>query len=121
VPPDVRNGFAFPDTALFCVFEAMPQLLLRRSLNSLFQRFRKAGGFPHIERQSRKPAIMTFDVSPRYGSGLGLGSPAKYGSTKRRYSKALAMIRPDRISNCDSPGNGSSDFERRYDTLQPGS
>jgi hypothetical protein len=68
LPPDVRKGSAFPDSSPF-TFEAMPPV--RRSLRENKSPDRKAGGFPHISRQSRfKGFGLPFDLAKRKPNGL---------------------------------------------------
>jgi hypothetical protein len=56
LPRDVRKGSAFP-IKFKMITGAMPPLPSRRSLSIRKSKFRKAGGFPHIKRQSREAAI----------------------------------------------------------------
>jgi len=59
LPPDVRKGFAFPIASLPGFLRGYASRW-RHSLHSPIKAGRKAGGFPHIKRQSRElsPAVL---------------------------------------------------------------
>ena len=54
MPPDVRKGSAFPMLLSGEFSEATPRECLGGVASDNFRRSRKAIGFPHIGRQSRK-------------------------------------------------------------------
>jgi hypothetical protein len=53
LPSDVRKGFAFPLASLTGLLRGYGSRW-RLSLHSLTEACRKAGGFPHIKRRSRR-------------------------------------------------------------------
>jgi general secretion pathway protein G len=72
LPPDVRKGFAFPIASLPGFLRGYASRW-RHSLHSLSEACRKAGGFPHIKRQSREltPAFLR-QASSRTAAGFTL-------------------------------------------------